>query len=189
MGHDSRRVPQTRSQFPPASEVPEPTCRNDRQHLEVAFQENRGAPAKSTFATLSDWSKNSDEGIKYFSGSATYTKSIQADAGWFQPNSSIWLDLGDVKNIAEVTVNGKSAGILWKTPFRVDITKLLKPGANQLELKITNLWVNRMIGDRQPNAPKQYTFTNPVFYKADSPLLPSGLIGPVKLLQSTSASN
>src|SRR4029077_1408543 len=147
---------------------------------EVTFQENRGAPAKTVFATLTDWSKNGDEVVKYFSGTATYTKTVQADSSWFQPKSALWLDLGDVKNIAEVSVNGKSLGVLWKTPFRVEITKDLKPGTNTLEVKVTDLWVNRMIGDRQPSAQKQYTFTSPVFYTADSPLLPSGLIGPVQ---------
>jgi hypothetical protein len=154
---------------------------------EVTFQENRGAPSKLTFANLTDWSKNADEGVKYFSGTATYTKTVQADSAWFQPKSTLWLDLGDVKNVAEVSVNGKSLGVLWKTPFRVEITKNLKPGTNSLEIKVTNLWVNRMIGDRQPNAQKQYTFTSPVFYKADSPLLPSGLIGPVQIVQQRGA--
>jgi hypothetical protein len=154
---------------------------------EVTFQENRGAPAKTVFASLTDWSKNSDDGVKYFSGTAIYTKTMQADSTWFQPMSSLWLDLGDVKNIAEVSVNGKLLGVLWKTPFRIEITKDLKPGANTLEVKVTNLWVNRMIGDRQPNAQKQYTFTSPVFYKADSPLLPSGLIGPVQIIRQGTA--
>jgi hypothetical protein len=92
-----------------------------------------------------------------------------------------------VKNLAEVSVNGTPLGIVWKRPFRIDATSALKPGANQLEVKVTNLWVNRMIGDRQPNATTKYTFTSPVFYKADSPLLPSGLLGPVRVIQVSSA--
>ena len=91
----------------------------------------------------------------------------------------LWLDLGDVKNLAEVTVNGKALGIVWKTPFRVDVTSALKPGANTLEIKVTNLWVNRLIGDQQPGVAKKYTYTTQQFYQADSPLLPSGLLGPV----------
>jgi hypothetical protein len=106
---------------------------------------------------------------------------------WFVPDARIWLDLGDVKNLAEVSVNGTSLGILWKRPFRVDVTGALKPGANQIEVKVTNLWVNRMIGDRQPDASTKYTFTSPAFYKADSPLLPSGLLGPVQILRSDPA--
>jgi len=153
---------------------------------DVTFQENRGAPTKVAFATLTDWSRNSDQGVRYFSGTATYTKTVQAEPAWFQPQSTLWLDLGDVKDLAEVSVNGKSVGVLWKTPFRIDITKDLKPGANTLEVRVTNLWVNRIIGDRQPNIQKQYTFTSPTFYKADSPLLPSGLIGPVQIIQRVS---
>ena len=94
----------------------------------------------------------------------------------------MWLDLGRVRNIAQVRVNGKDLGLVWKAPFRVDVTKALKPGTNRLEVKVTNLWVNRLIGDAQPDATDKYTFTTQAFYKADSPLLPSGLLGPVRLL-------
>jgi len=150
---------------------------------DVAFQPGRGAPDKVTFDTLTSWSTSADAGVKYFSGSASYTKTIQADAGWFAPGTHHVLDLGDVQSLAEVIVNSKSLGIVWKKPFRVDVSKALKTGANTIEVKVTNLWVNRMIGDRQPDAPRQYTFTRPVFYKANSPLLPSGLLGPVRVLQ------
>jgi hypothetical protein len=149
----------------------------------VGFQQGRGAPASAAFSTLSSWSDNSDSGIKYFSGTATYTATLDAPPAWFKAGTSQWIDLGDVKNLAEVTVNGKALGIVWKRPFSVDATGALKPGANQIEVKVTNLWVNRMIGDRQPDATTKYTFTSPTFYKADSPLLPSGLIGPVRVLQ------
>jgi hypothetical protein len=121
--------------------------------------------------------------VKYFSGSATYSKTVDAPAGWFVSGAKLWIDLGEVKELAEVSVNAKPLGIVWKRPFRVDATGALTAGANVLEVKVTNLWVNRMIGDRQPSAPKQYTFTRPVFYKADSPLLPSGLLGPVRVVQ------
>jgi hypothetical protein len=151
---------------------------------DVTFQPDRGAPAKITLAKLGSWSDNPDSGVKYFSGAGTYTKTIQAPDAWFKPGAQLWLDLGNVQNLAEVSVNGQSLGIAWKTPFRVDATATLKPGANTLEIKVTDLWVNRMIGDRQPNAAKQYTFTSPVFYKADSPLLPSGLLGPVQIIES-----
>jgi hypothetical protein len=100
----------------------------------------------------------------------------------WEADAEIWLDLGSVKNLAELTVNGKSLGILWKPPFRAIVTGVLKPGANAVEAKVTNLWVNRLIGDRQPNAP-QDTFTAMRFYRADSPLLPSGLLGPVTVLR------
>jgi hypothetical protein len=150
---------------------------------DISFQADRGAPAKITLGKLSSWSENADAGVKYFSGAGTYTKTVQAPDGWFKPGTRLWLDLGDVQNLAEVSINGKAAGIAWKKPFRVDATAAMKPGKNILEIKVTDLWVNRMIGDRQPNAPKQYTFTSPVFYKADSPLLPSGLLGRCRLFR------
>jgi hypothetical protein len=128
------------------------------------------------------WSENSDPGVKYFSGTATYTKAVEAPPEWFKPGARLWLDLGDVKNLAEVSVNGRSLGVVWKTPFRVDATSALKPGANTLEIKVANLWVNRLIGDKQPGVTKTYTYTAVEFYKADSPLLPSGLLGPVKIV-------
>ena len=151
---------------------------------DVAFQADRGAPAKISLDSLSSWSESSDPGVKYFSGTATYTKTIQAPADWFKPGAKLWLDLGDVKNLAEVSVNGKPLGILWKPPFRVDVTSALKASANTLEIKVTNLWVNRLIGDQQPGVVKKYTYTAMQFYSADSPLLPSGIIGPVLIVRS-----
>jgi (4-O-methyl)-D-glucuronate---lignin esterase len=151
---------------------------------DVAFQADRGAPAKISLGALSSWSDNSDPGVKYFSGTAAYTKSVQAPADWFKAGAKLWLDLGDVKNIAEVSVNGRPLGIFWKPPFRVDVTSALKAGANTLEVRVTNLWVNRLIGDQQPGATKKYTYTAMPFYRADSPLLPSGLIGPVLIVRS-----
>ena len=154
---------------------------------DVSFQANRGAPATITIDTLASWSDNTDAGVKYFSGTGTYTKTIQAAPSWFAEGAQLWLDLGDVQNLAEVSVNGVPLGVLWKKPFRADMTGALKPGSNTIEVKVTNLWVNRMIGDRQPDAPKQFTFTRPVVYKANSPLLPSGLLGPVKVVQVSTA--
>ena len=119
--------------------------------------------------------------MKYFSGSATYTKTIQASANWFKPGAHLWLDLGDVENLADIAVNGKSLGILWKAPYKVDLSGALKPGSNQLTIKVTNLWVNRLIGDQQPNAVEKYTFTDIKPYSANSPLLPSGLLGPLRI--------
>jgi hypothetical protein len=152
---------------------------------QVRFQPNRGAPDAITLDALGSWSDSADPGVKYFSGTATYSNTIDAPADWFASGARVWIDLGDVKELAEVSVNGKSLGVVWKRPFRVDATSALKPGANSLEVKVTNLWVNRMIGDRQPNAAKQYTFTRPVFYKADSALVKSGLLGPVRVVQDT----
>ena len=149
----------------------------------VAFQSGRGAPASAVFPSLTQWNENSNSGIKYFSGTATYTKSIQASANWFTSGAQLWLDLGDVQNIAEVTVNGKPVGIAWTKPYRVNVTGALQQGDNQVEIKVSNLWVNRLIGDRQPNAEK-FTWTVMDPYQADSPLKPSGLLGPVTILKA-----
>lgn len=149
----------------------------------VAFEAGGGAPASLTFDSLSSWSENSDPGVKYFSGTAAYTKTIEAPADWFKAGARLWLDLGNVKNLVQVSVNGQRLGILWKTPFRVDVTPALKPGSNALEIKVTNLWVNRLIGDEQPGVTKRFTYTAMKFYQADSPLQPSGLIGPVRVIR------
>lgn len=101
----------------------------------------------------------------------------------------LWIDFGDVKNIAEVSVNGENLGIVWKRPFRVDVTGMMKPDTNTLEIKVTNLWVNRLIGDQQPGTTKKYTYTSFQFYKPDSSLLPSGLLGPVHIVRSVPAFN
>jgi alpha-L-rhamnosidase/F5/8 type C domain len=156
---------------------------------DVAFQPGRGAPPKITLHHLISWPHSTDLGVKYFSGTATYTKTLDARTDWFGPDAHLWIDLGDVKNIAEVSVNGKPLGIVWKTPFRVDATSAIEVGKNQVEIKVTNGWANRIIGDRQPNAANNYTFTSPKFYKADSALWPSGLLGPVQILRTTTRSD
>lgn len=149
----------------------------------VSFQPDRGAPAQIFLDELTSWSENTDPGVKYFSGTGSYTKTIQASADWFKEGTQIWLDLGVVKNLAEVVVNGKSLGIVWKTPFRVNVTEPLKRGENVLEVKVTDLWVNRLIGDQQPGTKTKVTYTTQAFYQANSPLLPSGLLGPVKIVR------
>jgi hypothetical protein len=132
---------------------------------------------------FASWTDSTDAGVKYFSGSGTYTKSIQTDASWFTKGARLYLDLGDVKNLAEVKINGKDLGVVWHAPYRVDVTEVLKPGANQVEIKVVNAWVNRIIGDLQPGA-TGYTFTVINSYKANSPLLPSGLLGPVTVVKA-----
>lgn len=152
----------------------------------VSFPPNWGAPSAITLNDLASWSDNQDEGVKYFSGTGTYTKTVNAPAAWFHSGVHIWIDLGDVKNLVEVQVNGKSLGIVWHAPYRVDATAALKPGPNELTVKVTNAWVNRLIGDQQPDAAKKYTFADVKPYRANSPLLPSGLLGPVTI-ESTSS--
>ena len=155
----------------------------------VSFQAGRGAPEAITLNSLTSWSENSDERVKYFSGTGTYTKTIQAAADWFKTDTRLWLDLGDVKDVAQVAVNGKPLGILWKPPYKVDVTSALHRGANEVTIKVTNLWVNRLIGDQQPNISKKYTFTVIPPYKASSPLLSSGLLGPVQISSVSTEKN
>jgi hypothetical protein len=149
------------------------------------------------------WTQHDDTGVRHFSGTATYTKEFEVPAQMLRSRRVVYLDLGQVKNMAEVIVNGKNLGILWKPPFRVDITRVAKAGKNILEVKITNLWVNRLIGDEQqpedvewdgkalrqwpqwfvegkPRPSRQrLTFTTWRHFTKDSPLVETGLLGPV----------
>ena len=149
---------------------------------DLSFEKDKGAPDAIKLQQLSSWSDSTDPGIRYFSGHGTYTKHIHLPASSLKAGDKLWIDLGTVDNLAEVTVNGKPLGIAWKSPYRIDATGALHPGDNTLEVRVVNLWVNRLIGDQQPNA-KQYTFTVHNPYKATSPLLPSGLLGPVRLVR------
>jgi hypothetical protein len=146
----------------------------------VAFQEGRGAPATAVFSALKSLSENSEPGIKYFSGTAAYKTTFKLDS--ITKPAKILLDLGDVKDLAEVIVNGKNLGVVWKKPFQVDISEAAMTGENTLEVRVTNTWVNRLIGDAQAGVTNKITFTTLPFYQANSPLLPAGLLGPVKLL-------
>jgi len=153
---------------------------------QVAFPPNWGAPPQIKLDRLSSWTASSDTGVKYFSGTATYSRDIEVAPAWLKPGGRVVLDLGTVKEIAEVSVGGKAlGGVLWKAPFQVDVTEALKAGTNHVEIKVTNLWPNRMIGDLQPGATKHYTFTDFKPFKKDSPLLESGLLGPVTLSSVT----
>jgi len=156
----------------------------------LTFPQNLGAPQEVEMPALESWTKSADAGIKYFSGTATYHKNLEAPKEWFKPGAKVILDLGTVKEIAEVEINGKPVGgILWKPPFVLEVTSVLRPGSNQLSVKVTNLWPNRMIGDLQPGATKTYTWTDFRAFKPDSPLLESGMIGPVTLWRSETSSH
>lgn len=153
---------------------------------QLSFPPDWGAPEQIQLPQLESWTQNSDPGVKYFSGTATYQKQVSISQEWLQSGSRLILDLGTVKDFAEVSVNGKSVGgILWKPPFRVDISEAVRPGQNKLEVKVTNLWPNRMIGDLQPGVTKTYTFTDFHAFKKDSPLLESGMLGPVTIQQTS----
>lgn len=144
----------------------------------VEFEPNRGAPMSADFKALIDWISSNNTGIKYFSGIATYAKTINLPASAMESGAKIELDLGKVHELAEVTVNGKLAGTAWKPPYRVDVTDMVKAGENSFSIKVVNLWPNRLIGDQQPGMTK-VTFAPNSTYKSNDSLLPSGLIGPV----------
>jgi alpha-L-rhamnosidase/Glycosyl hydrolases family 2, sugar binding domain len=148
---------------------------------QVHFQLSRGAPAQATFTELIPWNAHSDLGIRYFSGTASYETTFEISASWLVKNRRVEIDLGAVKNLAEIIINGRTVGVLWKAPFRIDITPLLRVGPNQLDVRVTNLWPNRLIGDKQPGAQKIASVTYDPF-KSDSPLVLSGLLGPVTLI-------
>jgi hypothetical protein len=152
---------------------------------DVTFPPNLGAPAKLQLAKLEAWTANADTGVKYFSGTATYTKTIQAPAAWFAPGAKLWLDLGVAKDLAEVSVNGTDLGTVWHAPYRVDVTGALKPGPNRVEIKVTNEWTNRQIGDRLAPPEKRILAPPPPGPgRGGVPAPPeSGLLGPVTIVE------
>ncbi|NIA28823.1 MAG: glycoside hydrolase family 2 [Actinobacteria bacterium] len=147
---------------------------------QIQFPEGWGAPESVVLDKLKSWTNSSDPGVKYFSGTATYRKIFNVREEIIE-NTCLALDMGKVKNIAQVRLNGKELGILWKKPFRVNITNAIKPGENELEIEVTNLWPNRLIGDQFLPEEKRYTRTNVQKFTKDSPLLESGLLGPVRI--------
>jgi hypothetical protein len=146
----------------------------------VGFQPGRGAPATAEFPKLIDLSTSDVPGIKYFSGTTTYKQQFSVATTHISNGKRLYLNLGDVREVAEVLINGKSVAIAWKPPYRVDISKHVRTGKNALEVRVANLWVNRLIGDAQPGA-KPMTFTTLKTYTQSAPLRPSGLLGPVTL--------
>jgi hypothetical protein len=172
---------------------------------QVDFAPGGGAPSRLSFETLMSWPHHPDQGVKYFSGAATYTKSFAVPAGLIGKSTRLYLDLGKVAVMADVRLNGKALGTLWKAPFRVEVTDALKAGENVLEVRVVNLWVNRQIGDEllpedsdrnpngtlkqwpqwleegKPSPTGRYTFTSWRLWKKNSPLQQSGLLGPVTI--------
>jgi len=146
----------------------------------LSFQQGRGAPeGEVVFEKLHSFSVDENPGIKYFSGTSTYETTFTF-GGDTAGGRRFFLDLGSVKNLAKVFINGEEVAVLWKKPFCCDVTRVLRKGVNSLKIEVTNLWVNRIIGDLQPGSVK-YTFTPYVFYQAGDSLLLSGLLGPVEL--------
>jgi hypothetical protein len=149
----------------------------------VAFDPKWGGPASVTFDNLASWTDRPEPGIRFYSGTAVYRKTfelLQSAIG--NPQSAILLDLGEVRELAEVKVNGQSCGIVWTPPFRVDITRALKPGPNELVVEVVNFWPNRIIGDAGLPPQQRLTRTNIRRLTAETPLMRSGLFGPVTVL-------
>jgi hypothetical protein len=189
--------------------VPAPSEINGPWRL--SFPPNLGAPGAVTLDRLISWPDHPDEGVKYFSGTAAYETDFTVTPEQAAAGNRLILDLGAVKNIAQVIVNGRTLATLWKPPFATDITRAVKPGPNRLEVRVTNLWPNRLIGDERKKPDREWTstrnlvafpkwllegkksptgqvtFTTGRHWFADSPLLPSGLLGPVRLLPAKTA--
>ena len=146
----------------------------------LAFESGLGAPATAVFNDLKSYTESSDPAIRYYAGTVTYSNSFSLKKKEMKGAVSYELDLGAVKNLARVKVNGYDLGVVWKAPFRVEVpAEYLHDGINSLEIKVINLWPNRIIGDLQPDAVRKWTWVSSNWYTADSPLLPSGLLGPV----------
>jgi hypothetical protein len=145
----------------------------------VSFDPKWGGPDSAEFDALDSWTTRSEPGIKFYSGRAVYQKDFELPVG--PKDRSVWLNLGIVRELAEVKVNGQSCGVVWAPPFRVDISRALKPGANQLEVEVVNFWPNRIIGDQSLPEAQRFTRTNIRKLTASTPLMPSGLLGPVRL--------
>jgi len=168
----------------------------------VSFDPEWGGPANAVFDSLTDWTKRSEEGIRHYSGIASYTKTFKLDdlAKGKSPHKKYFIDLGKVNCMARIIVNGKDQGVVWTDPWRLEITEALHEGENKLEIRVANLWVNRLIGDAsrpdqgiqggqwpdwlledESRPGDRYTFTTYNYYNPNSRLMPSGLLGPVIL--------
>jgi hypothetical protein len=144
------------------------------------FPSGWGAPPQIRMNRLSSWTNSSDAGVRYFSGRVTYRTILRLTKAQAAIAASAKLNLGEVHEVAAVRINGKAMGILWKQPYTIRIDGL-HAGLNTIEVDVTNLWPNRLIGDAQDPDAKHYTWTNIRKYRKDSPLLPSGMLGPVSI--------
>ncbi|NQV71803.1 glycoside hydrolase, partial [bacterium] len=157
----------------------------------LSFPEGWGAPPSVELDELISWTEHQNEGIKYFSGTATYRNSFAVSKAELESSSVIDLDLGAVRDVAEVLINGTSAGVLWTAPFKLNIQDFLSEGENQVEIKITNMWVNRLTGDIDLPDDAKFTRTNrPPMLRPRTELgdetyriQPSGLLGPVSVIR------
>jgi hypothetical protein len=156
----------------------------------VKFDPKWGGPASVQFDRLVSWTARTEPGIKYYSGTASYETSFELPAALAAPGRSarsgdrrrsVWLDLGSVRELAEVRLNGKNLGVVWAPPFRVDITDARKPGPNTLAIEVVNFWPNRIIADQLLPPEKRLTKTNVRKLTKETSLMESGLLGPVVL--------
>lgn len=156
---------------------------------EVKFPPNLGAPEQIHLTHLASWTEDARPGVKYFSGTAVYTTTFTAAASWFHAGQKLELDLGDVKDLARVIVNGKDLGVLWKPPYRVDISAAVHPGRNTLEVRVTNEWTNRIAGDKKvppdervlPGDKEIPPMALHGLFAGPTEPLPAGLMGPVEI--------
>ena len=153
------------------------------ENWSVQFDPAFGGPKQAVqFTTLTDWTTNTDPAVKYYSGTAVYSTDVELKKA--KKGERICLDLGRVEKIAEITVNGVSCGVAWTAPYRVEISKALKPGKNRIEIAVSNTWINRLIGDSKLPENQRITYTyNPLYRLEDKKITPSGLIGPVRILE------
>lgn len=147
----------------------------------LSFPAGWGAPSSIPVQSFRSWTVSQNPGVRYFSGTATYHTTLHIPANLIHPQHQLWLNLGDVREIATVAVNGVPVQTLWRAPFVARIDAQLHAGDNTVDIEVSNLWPNRLIGDLQPSASVRYTHTNVRAYTKDSPLLPSGILGPVTL--------
>lgn len=147
----------------------------------VHFDPKWGGPESIVFDKLVDWTTHPEPGIKYYSGKAVYEKTFDLPQDLQAPGKRIFLDLGRFENVADIRINGKDVGVIWTAPWHIEISSAVQPTGNKLEITIVNLWPNRLIGDAAQPEDKRLTVTNVKKFKPDSPLLPSGLLGPVVL--------
>lgn len=151
----------------------------------LSFPSGLGAPSSIPVEHFASWTESTDAGVRYFSGTATYHTTLRVSESDVEPGRAIWMNLGDVREIASVLVNGIPVQTLWRAPFVTRIDRQLHAGDNTIDVQVSNLWPNRIIGDLQPSAIVHYTQTNIRAYTKDSPLLPSGLLAPVRVESST----
>jgi hypothetical protein len=149
----------------------------------LRFPNGWGAPAEVTMTNLHSWTEFAEHDTRYFSGTAEYETGLEISAEMLADGGRVFVDLGDVREVAEVLLNDKPLGIAWQPPFRVELTTAGKAGANRLKVRVTNLWINRLYGDHTTKGVR-YTRTNSTFGRGASKLeaLPSGLLGPVRLV-------